>query len=529
MATKLADQTYNEDFDGGQGGGASNYFTYAADLDTNFVAIRGTVDSLVDEINALQGPNALLPTDMLTSTSPAVSAGIMGVHSFDASFPNTTTIRLQAGSALTAGSGRVAISTTTDLVGSGPADTFWVALNANGTISLETAAGQQALDLWTLDWDGAIWTQATLTRLTSVLFDGDDYQDSLTVVGNANAGPPTQTHTKLADRLENVERIIRGVATNIVSGATALGPMAFSGTVGAPGLVPTNGTVWDTTSGFFRAALDQIGVSIEGFEALRWDLSTAGEPQTLFQQGTNLAAPPVSWFGDLDTGLGYVTTDEFRAVAGGRAVMSFLELASIAQAALAKDGTNAAPSLAFLADLDTGLYSPGDNRLAATTAGNQCMEFDPQGNLDLALNSRVRTFQDAFTITQTSLTNIDFDNESYDVGTWHDNVTNPDRHTVPTGGDGTYQINGHVIFDESTAASGGAANAGNFRAVQIEINGSAVNLAGARVAPLSSGDLELVVSDTVALAAGDIVRLQAAHDNGGDMDVDSELSVAKVA
>ena len=61
------------------------------------------------------------------------------------------------------------------------------------------------------------------------------------------------------------------------------------------------------------------------------------------------------------------------------------------------------------------------------------------------------------------------------------------------------------------------------------MGGSAVDLAGVRVSPTASGDLELSVSEVVTLAASQVVRLQAAHNNGGDMNVDAEISIIKLA
>ena len=62
-------------------------------------------------------------------------------------------------------------------------------------------------------------------------------------------------------------------------------------------------------------------------------------------------------------------------------------------------GTAAAPSLAILADLDTGLFSPGANQLAVATSGTGRLFVDASGNVGVGTSPDARlTVQDGATI-----------------------------------------------------------------------------------------------------------------------------------
>jgi hypothetical protein len=56
-------------------------------------------------------------------------------------------------------------------------------------------------------------------------------------------------------------------------------------------------------------------------------------------------------------------------------------------------GTAAAPSLAILADLDTGLFSPGANQLAVATNGTGRLFIDASGNVGIGTSSVPSNFQ----------------------------------------------------------------------------------------------------------------------------------------
>lgn len=218
--------TLLKSFVDGQGVGAANYFVYATDLDTNFTDLETTVNQIIDEIKAFAGNNAPLVVDMLTSTDPFITAGILDDNSFApvTFISGDTQIVIPIGVALTS-VGRVETQAIATLTGSGGAVTFFVALQEGGTITLETVVAQGVMDLYSVDWDGAVFTTATLLLLQAILPAGDDFQDQLTVVGVAGGAIPPQTHTRIANRFENLERAINGLRTNIVPGGPAIGPV----------------------------------------------------------------------------------------------------------------------------------------------------------------------------------------------------------------------------------------------------------------------------------------------------------------
>lgn len=67
------------------------------------------------------------------------------------------------------------------------------------------------------------------------------------------------------------------------------------------------------------------------------------------------------------------------------------------------------------------------------------------------------------TITDSTLTSLDFIGESYDVGDLHDTATNPNRITISSGNTGVYVLGAQVKFDP---------NATGLRIISIYKNGS---------------------------------------------------------
>ncbi len=291
MAQKLETTLgYLLDFSGGQGAGAANYIVYAPDMDTNFALIRSSVNQLVDEVIAIQGSNAILVLDLIRADDPGgplVSSGFVGDHSYQASIVTTTsaddTVRITAGTVFGDNGLRLTLGSTTDLIGSGPLDTFFVFVDANGLPGLSTSAGAGVLDIWTVDWDGSAFLPATLVVLTDYLVDGDDFQDQLTVAGDATV--PAQTHTRIANRHENVDRIFNGNTVNIVPGGPVLG------VIGTPGLA----------SGA-RLARSSITTVTIGTAALQSHARDTTRVFTISWTGTLSAVITAAGAGGLDTG-----------------------------------------------------------------------------------------------------------------------------------------------------------------------------------------------------------------------------------
>jgi hypothetical protein len=106
---------------------------------------------------------------------------------------------------------------------------------------------------------------------------------------------------------------------------------------------------------------------------------------------------------------------------------------------------------------------------------------------------------------------INFDAERFDTDTFHDNVTNNTRLTVPVGKAGYYLIIGDVSW---------ASNVTGFRYLHILLNGS-VRLA--EVSQTSGGllDVRQCVSTIYHLSEGDYVQLEVHQTSGGDLDVNA--------
>lgn len=518
MAQKLSDKTYYENFAGGQGAGIGAYYDYAPHMDANFTAIRGTVDALVDEVKAIGGADAALIFDLVMSES--ISTGTLGVHSFAASITGGgASLTIQAGAAYT-NQGRIELTSQQVLAGSGTSGTRYVALRSSGDVTLETATSQGVMDLWSCTWDGSVFT-GTPTRLAEILVDADDLQGCRTAEGDGGTGEsglPAKTYESIANRLADIDRILRAVSTGI-EGDT-LGRIAVGGAVGTPGLILGDGTTFDSTSGLFRQAADVLGVSILATEVVRWAESVANAPQMLFRQGTDATAPPWAFVGDPDTGALRSTADAWDAIAGGRVAARFREISNLAQLLVTADGSASQPNFARIGDEDTGLLFDVADEIAAVVGGTEAERTNAQGQRSSATQGRCAAYAVTFSVANNTITAVNLTAERHDVGGYHDNATNPDRITVPTGHGGHFSIRGHVVFDEST--SGGTPNAGD-RGVEITINGTVA--AQARVPAVGAGDTALAVAVSRDLVATDIVRITAFQDSGGSMNVAAELSV----
>jgi hypothetical protein len=393
-----------------------------------------------------------------------------------------------------------------------------------GTLSLETATDQGVLDLWSCTWDGAVWTQATLTRLADILFDGDDYQDQLSVVGHASSGPPAETHEKVADRLENIERILRGVTTNI-TGGTALGPMAFGGSAATPGLITSDATTYDTTTGLFRQAANSLGIAVEGIEAIRFDLITASNPQLLVRAGTSLSAPPVSWENDPDTGLGWVSADIFRVIAGGSEAMRWDLDGTDPKAGFIGGSAGTVPGLAVIGDLNTGIGGDGSDLLRLITGGVLAMTVNDVQQVSSPTQFRCRALRTATqSISDDSApAAVDFTAaDDYDVGALHDPGSNPEDITIPTSGDGIYLIHGEVtwaLFDNP--------GDGDYRQINIEV-GAAVQ-ATDQCWPIDNDTTTHSVTAILDLSATDVINITAAQESGAALNIsDAKCMVVKL-
>lgn len=538
MAQKIqVGPNYFEDFTGGQGVGASNYFTYAQDQDTNFGTLRITINQMIDELNAVQGTNAIIGFDLATLTDPngpfgpgVVTDGLLGEHSYKPVNFSGNQVTVRQGEAIVNGI-RVVQGTDVVLFNTFPAavEPLFLAIEPSGTPVLRDAAGGSGLDAYQLGVAGATqdFDPADTVQLAPIFNDGDNFALTINRRTAVGAAPtfPIFAHRTIEDRMLDTERLLAGFSAGVVpdlAGAVAsvLGPMVFGGTVALPRLVPGDGATADTTSGFYRVAANRIGVSVLATQASEWGEQNTDEPSFRLRAGTSLADPVMTFLGDLDTGIGWVSANIARLIANGAEVMRWQagQLAAVL-------GAVGAPAYSFIGDLDTGPYSPGANQYAIATGGIQAALFNAQQQVTSATQFRVATTDASFSIPNTgTLTNIELDTEVFDVGAMHDNVTNPDRHTVPTGGAGRYYCAIEVEFPDPGTPDG-------FRHIAITINGAVVREFKLHTTPGVVAEEETILTTSIVrdLAAADIVRAQAAHDDsGGALLVRSAVDVIKM-
>jgi hypothetical protein len=148
----------------------------------------------------------------------------------------------------------------------------------------------------------------------------------------------------------------------------------------------------DTNTGIYRSGADEVAVACNGAEVARFvttGLSVTGAilvtgdvvTGTEIYVGAGTAGTPAySFGGDPNTGMYNIGADTIGFAAGGAEVgrisATALQLAAgVDLIALAEtihaSGTNAAPTITFFGDDNTGIYSPGADQVAVTTGGNQ--------------------------------------------------------------------------------------------------------------------------------------------------------------
>jgi hypothetical protein len=111
------------------------------------------------------------------------------------------------------------------------------------------------------------------------------------------------------------------------------------------------------------------------------------------------------------------------------------------------------------------------------------------------------------TVNNNTLTTVAFANESYDSDSFHDNVTNNSRATIPAGKGGYYSVTFTVQFGLGTSG---------YKEAGIYVNGA---LKTNERTAASSTDGMTVVTDTVILDldVGDYVEVKVYQNSGGSI------------
>ena len=153
------------------------------------------------------------------------------------------------------------------------------------------------------------------------------------------------------------------------------------------------------------------------------------------------------------------------------------------------------------------LYGKSDGAYIIDDAGTVT---GPLGGGGSAAASGARAYKNgaAQSIANGTLTAITFDAENFDTATYHDNVTNNTRITVPT--TGYYLIQASINY---------AANANGLRSVFLKKNGTDY-LGGLGNVVAGVSDMRLQTSTVEMLTAGDYVVVEGFQSSGSSLNVD---------
>jgi len=212
MANKIVvGASYFEGFDNGQGIGASNYFDYAPDFNTNFATIRTTINQMIDEITATQGQNSVLGLDLMRVDGPDFSNdtdGVIGYHSYITTIgAPTSEVDVTAGQAVVSGL-RVASGSPASLVGFGGAATLEVFVQSDGVPDIAASTPVGSLHIADAVWDGAAFTD--VTRVGYIFNDGDAHQQTLARPATGDFALAQFEHP--GERFEALEAVVKDPA-----------------------------------------------------------------------------------------------------------------------------------------------------------------------------------------------------------------------------------------------------------------------------------------------------------------------------
>ena len=326
MANKLiAGTNYFISFSDGEGLGASSFFNYSPNIDINFAAIADSVNSLVDEVRGVQGPNQTLILDAMVLDDPtgvgATTSVLVGTDSYAASFVSTTRVDVTAGVAVVA-SNKLASSSGTVMLaprlGTNDGGTWWdyIALDANGEITINTAQASQALDVWRVEVNAggtAFVDNFEKMGTWQYAIDGDAWVEMSDATGLGGTTFPQVLSDEPKVRINQMARLLSGFTTDLQPTPATIGPLVIpGGTEALPGLVLGDGSgTNDLDSGFRRIAADRLGYSAAGTLALEVDAAGQLDLITNFRvKGRRTAAQTIADGGAL-TSVVFSAADDF--------------------------------------------------------------------------------------------------------------------------------------------------------------------------------------------------------------------------
>jgi hypothetical protein len=122
-------------------------------------------------------------------------------------------------------------------------------------------------------------------------------------------------------------------------------------------------------------------------------------------------------------------------------------------------------------------------------------------------------------IANTTATIVTWDAEDFDTDTYHSNVTNNSRITIPTGKTGYYQINLIIVHEALTAS----------RYIATVRKNGTTSLLQTEAASVSSGFSGPTVAGIVNLTAADYIEIEVYHNGGAANNLNGATAYSKLS
>jgi hypothetical protein len=124
----------------------------------------------------------------------------------------------------------------------------------------------------------------------------------------------------------------------------------------------------------------------------------------------------------------------------------------------------------------------------------------------------------ATTISNNTFTTLTFASEEFDTDGFHDNSTNTDRITIPSGKAGKYLITAKIDIDPATGSS-----RRDLYIVQKNSGGSAVSDKFMRTASVTGSNIACLQATVFNASVGDYFYLEVYQNSGGNMTIESKM------
>lgn len=265
------------------------------------------------------------------------------------------------------------------------------------------------------------------------------------------------------------------------------------------GRTVTNAFTFTGLQTFNRGAAAPFAVNGTATKVANLDAdSLDGQTGTYYNDPANLtSAVPVTKGG---TGLASGTSGGIPYFSAGTTIASSAALG--ANAIVLGGGAGTTPAT------NANVTINSSNQLGSTTQ-NRCIAFH---NTTQSINNGTETV-------------LNMNSEDVDVGTMHDNATNNSRCTIPTGGDGFYEVCGRVHF---------TSNATGDRMVRVFKNGASFRFLS-RINTNGTDDTHTGGCVFMTLVATDYIEITGFQASGGSLSVgtatrsgSNEISVVRL-